>query len=91
MEYEIGKPPKIPLVKEYKGADRDLTDKRLPIDCAMSAASTLPLKKDLLSVPLLVQGQSSTQKFVMLELASLKQGSYQLFLKLQKIKYVNGI
>ena len=32
-------------MKEYKGVDRGLIDKRLPIDCAMSVAATLISKE----------------------------------------------
>ena len=89
MEYKIGKPLKTPLVKQCKNVHRDLINKHLQIDCAMSVAAIL--KKNLLPVPLLVHGQSSTQKFLMLELASLKQDSYKLFLHLQEIMYANAI
>ena len=54
-EYKIGKPPKIPLVKEdeykreykglYKGEYKGFIDKRLPIDCAMFVAATLTSKE----------------------------------------------
>ena len=47
-DYKIGKPLKTPLVKEYKGVHHELLDKRLQIDCGISIAATLPLKKDLL-------------------------------------------
>ena len=41
----MGKLLKIPLIKEYKGVHRDLKDKCLQTNCAMSVAATLTSKE----------------------------------------------
>ena len=40
-EYKTGKPSELPLVIEYKIIHRDLIDKRLQIDCAISVGAAL--------------------------------------------------
>ena len=44
-EYKIEKPPKSPLVTEYKGVHCDFTDKCLQTDGTMSIAATLTSKE----------------------------------------------
>ena len=44
-EYKIRKLLKTPLIREYNGFQRDLIDKCLQIDCAMSAAASLTSKE----------------------------------------------
>ena len=79
-EYKIGKPPKIPLVKEYKFLHRDLIDKRLQINCTMPVAATPTSKEGSPPCTLIGSWTVFNTKISNLELASLKQDFYQLFL-----------
>ena len=75
-EYKTGKPSEPPLVIEYKSIHRDLIDKRLRIDCAMSVGATLTSKEGSPPYALIGSQTVFNTKILMLQLTNLKQDSY---------------